>query len=129
MKIQKISLLENHNKATKKHPTSRQGPSCEYSSRSTQIEDLTLKKGSRLNLAPCMIRLKKPTKKLAKSMPLYKNNLHLHEKKTCKGNHKQQRDRESFPLWKTLFESKNPFSILRNLLCTHKWWNKFFYYL
>ena len=95
MKIQKISSLENHNKVSKKHPTFKQRPSCEYSSRSTQIEDLTLDKWSQLNLAPCMLRLKKPLKKLAKSLPLYKNNLHLHEKKTYKGNHKQQRERES----------------------------------
>ena len=68
-----------------------------YSLRSTQIEDLTLKKWSKLNSVPCMIRLKSLHKNLQKAWPFIRITGTYKGRRPIKGNHKQQRKKKSLP--------------------------------
>ena len=121
VKIQKFSSPKNHSKATKKHPTPRQGPSFKYSLRYIQIKDLKLKKWSQLNLVPCMIRLKSLHKNLHKACSFIRITWTYKGRRPIKGNHKQQRKKSPSLLWKRFLWMQKPiFFVSKN------WWNKNF---
>ena len=115
VKIQKFSSPKNHSKATKKHPTPKQGPSFEYFLRSTQIEDLTLKKWSQLNFVPCIIRLKSLHKNLQTACLFIRITWTYKGRRPIKGNHKQQRKKVPPSFEKAFFECRNLFFVSRNL--------------
>ena len=127
VKMQKFSSPKNHSKATKKHPTPKQGPSFEYFLRSTQIEDLTLKKWSQLNFVPCIIRLKSLHKNLQTACLFIRITWTYKGRRPIKGNHKQQRKKSPSLLWKSFLWMQKPiFCIKKPSFVSKNWWNKNF---